>query len=77
MDQKQVEKRLKWFDEQRIKDSELLQALIDRNKYLEESIEKLDRKFLTLSDETSRTAARQIKKGFPKDSTTFERSYYG
>jgi chromosome segregation ATPase len=57
MDQKQVEKRLEWLDEQRIKDSEQLQALVDRNKYLEESIEKLDRKFLALSDETSRTAA--------------------
>ncbi|TET98256.1 MAG: hypothetical protein E3J30_07150 [Anaerolineales bacterium] len=61
MDQKQVEKRLKWLDEQRIKDSEQLQALIDRNKYLEESIEKLDRKFLALSDETSRTAALATK----------------
>lgn len=61
MDQKQVEKRLKWLDEQRIKDSEQLQALIERNKYLEESIEKLDRKFLALSDETSRTAALATK----------------
>ncbi len=61
MEQKQVEKRLKWLDEQRIKDSELLKALVDRNKYLEESIEKLDRKFLTLSDETSRTAALATK----------------
>ena len=61
MDQKQIEKRLKWLDEQRIKDSEQLQALIDRNKYLEESIEKLDRKFLALSDETSRTAALATK----------------
>jgi len=57
MDQKQVEKRLKWLDEQRIKDSEQLQTLIDRNKFLEESIEKLDRKILGLSDETSRAAA--------------------
>ncbi len=61
MDQKQVEKRLKWLDEQRIKDSEQLQALNDRNKYLEESIEKLDRKLLALSDETSRTAALATK----------------
>ena len=38
MDQKQVEKRLKWLDEQRIKDAEKLQTLLDRNKYLEESI---------------------------------------
>jgi chromosome segregation ATPase len=57
MDQKQVEKRLKWLDEQRIKDSEQLQALLDRNKFLEESIEKLDQKILGLSDETSRAAA--------------------
>lgn len=57
MDQKQVEKRLKWLDEQRIKDSEQLQALNDRNTYLEESIEKLDKKILGLSDETSRAAA--------------------
>ena len=57
MEQKQIEKRLKWLDEQRIKDSEVLQTLIDRNKHIEESIEILDRKFLTLSDETSRTAA--------------------
>ena len=57
MDQKQIEKRLEWLDEQRIKDSEQLQALIDRNKFLEESIEKLDRKILGLSDETSRAAA--------------------
>jgi chromosome segregation ATPase len=57
MDQKQVEKRLKWLDEQRIKDSEQLQALHDRNTYLEESIEKLDQKILGLSDETSRAAA--------------------
>lgn len=61
MDQKQVEKRLKWLDEQRINDSEQLQALNDRNKYLEEAIEKLDRKFLALSDETSRTAALATK----------------
>lgn len=61
MDQKQVENRLKWLDEQRIKDSEQLQALNDRNKYLEESIEKLDRKFLALSDETSRMAALATK----------------
>ncbi len=61
MDQKQVEKRLKWLDEQRIKDSEQLQALNDRNKYLEEAIEKLDRKILALSDETSRTAALATK----------------
>ncbi len=57
MDQKDIEKRLKWLDEQRIKDSEQLQALLDRNKYLEESIEKLDQKILGLSEETSRTAA--------------------
>ena len=57
MDQKQVEKRLKWLDEQRIKDSEQLQALLERNKHLEESIEKLDQKILMLSDETSRAAA--------------------
>lgn len=57
MDQKQVEKRLKWLDEQRIKDSEQLQALNDRNTYLEESIEKLDKKIMGLSDETSRAAA--------------------
>ncbi|NOR89587.1 MAG: hypothetical protein GQ524_04965 [Anaerolineales bacterium] len=57
MDQKQVEKRLKWLDEQRIKDSEQLQALLDRNKILEESIEKLDQQILGLSDETSRAAA--------------------
>lgn len=61
MDQKQVENRLKWLDEQRINDSEQLQALNDRNKYLEEAIEKLDRKFLALSDETSRTAALATK----------------
>jgi len=61
MDQKQVEKRLKWLDDQRIKESEKLQALIDRNKYLEESIEKLDRKILGLSDETSRAAALATK----------------
>lgn len=57
MEQNQVEKRLKWLDEQRIKDSEQLQALLDRNKILEESIEKLDQKILGLSDETSRAAA--------------------
>ncbi len=57
MDQKQIEKRLKWLDEQRIKDSEQLQALFDRNKHLEETIEKLDQKILGLSDETSRAAA--------------------
>lgn len=57
MDQKQVEKRLSWLDEQRIKDSERLQALLDRNKFLEESIDKLDKKFLGLSDETTRAAA--------------------
>jgi chromosome segregation ATPase len=57
MDQKQIEKRLKWLDEQRIKDSEQLQALLDRNKFLEEAIEKLDKKILGLSDETSRSAA--------------------
>ena len=57
MDQKQVEKRLKWLDEQRIKDSQQLQALNDRNTNLEESIEKLEQKILRLSDETSRTAA--------------------
>ncbi len=57
MDQKQVENRLKWLDEQRIKDSEQLQTLLDRNKHLEESIEKLDQKILGLSDETSRAAA--------------------
>ncbi|MCJ7569656.1 MAG: hypothetical protein MUO58_19275 [Anaerolineales bacterium] len=57
MDQKQVEKRLKWLDEQRIKDSEQLHVLINRNKYLEESFEKLDRKILGLSEETSRAAA--------------------
>ncbi|MCJ7565970.1 MAG: hypothetical protein MUO58_00320, partial [Anaerolineales bacterium] len=57
MDPKQVEKRLEWLDEQRTKDSEQLQALIDRNKFLEESFEKLDRKILELSDETSRAAA--------------------
>lgn len=61
MDQKQVEKRLKWLDDERIKESEQLQALIDRNKYLEESIEKLDRKILGLSDETSRAAALATK----------------
>jgi len=57
MDQKQIEKRLKWLDEQRIKDSEQVQALHDRNIYLEESIEKLDQKIMGLSDETSRAAA--------------------
>ena len=57
MDQKQIEKRLKWLDEQRIKDSEQLQALFDRNKHLEETIEKLDQKILGLSDEISRAAA--------------------
>ena len=57
MDQKQIEKRLKWLDEQRIKDSEKLQALLERNKHLEESIEKLDQKIITLSEETSRAAA--------------------
>ncbi len=57
MDQKHVEKRIKWLDEQRIKDSERLQALLDRNKFLEESIDKLDKKFLGLSDETTRAAA--------------------
>ena len=57
MDQKQVEKRLKWLDEQRIKDSEKLQTLLERNKHLEESIEKLDKKILGLADETSRAAA--------------------
>jgi chromosome segregation ATPase len=61
MDQNQIEKRLKWLDEQRIKDSEQLQALLDRNKYLEESIEALDQKFLGLSDETSRAAALAVK----------------
>ncbi len=61
MDQEQVEKRLKWLDDKRIKESEKLQALIDRNKYLEESIEKLDRKILGLSDETSRAAALATK----------------
>ena len=57
MDQKQIEKRLKWLDEQRIKDSEQVQALHDRNIYLEESIEKFDQKIMGLSDETSRAAA--------------------
>ncbi|MGB2896931.1 MAG: hypothetical protein WBB65_12290 [Anaerolineales bacterium] len=57
MDEKQVEKKLKWLDEQRIKDSEQFQVLLNRNKFLEESIEKLDRKILELSDETSRAAA--------------------
>ncbi len=56
MDQKQVEKRLKWLDEQRIIDSGQLQVLLDRNKHLEESIEKLDQKIITLSEETSRAA---------------------
>ena len=56
MDLKQVEKRLKWLDEQRIKESEQIQILKDRNDFLEESLEKLDRRVLGLSDETSRTA---------------------
>ncbi|MCK5634044.1 MAG: hypothetical protein KAI06_03115, partial [Anaerolineales bacterium] len=57
MNEKQVEKKLKWLDEQRIKDSEQFQTLVDRNKFLEESIEKLDRRILGLSEEAARASA--------------------
>ena len=61
MDQKQIEKRIEWLDKQRIKDSEQLLALIEKNRFLEESLEKLDRKILGLSDEASRVAALATK----------------
>jgi chromosome segregation ATPase len=61
MEEKQVEKRLQWLDEQRIKDSEQIQALTEKNKFLLESIEKLDRKVQDLSDEASRIAALATK----------------
>ena len=61
MDQKQIEKRLEWLDKQRIKDSEQLLALIEKNRFLEESLEKFDRKILGLSEEASRVAALATK----------------
>lgn len=57
MDSKQIENRLKWFDEQRLKDSEILRDLKETLAEFETMLQAQAAQLETLSDETSRVAA--------------------
>jgi len=57
MDSQQIEKRFSWFDEQRMKDGELLREVKESLGELEKSVNSQMKRIETLSEETSRVAA--------------------
>jgi len=57
MDSEQIDKRLSWFDEQRLKDAESLRVVQQTIKELEKSIGNQAKQIETLSEETARVAA--------------------
>ena len=57
MDSEQIEKRLKWLDEQRLKDAELLHEVQESLGDLEKTINSQAKQLETLGEETSRIAA--------------------
>jgi chromosome segregation ATPase len=57
MDSKQIENRLKWFDEQRLKDSEVLHGIKEALDEFEKTLQSQAKQIETLSEETSRVAA--------------------
>jgi chromosome segregation ATPase len=57
MDAERIEKRLDWFDEQRLKDAETLREIKESLKELEQTLNSQAKQFESLTEETSRIAA--------------------
>jgi chromosome segregation ATPase len=57
MDSERIEKRLSWFDEQRLKDAEALREIKESLSELERTLNSQAKQLESLSEETSRVAA--------------------